>query len=156
MLRTTSCLLTLAAAALLSGCAQDRPRAYAPPGAYGQGTYGYPPSDYAGGYGYAPPPPPGGWAPPPAPCASVNGAACTAAPGMPQPFVAPPGYYVAGVTWVPVPVAGQPCQPCGETTTTTTRIVEAPARRVIRRAPPRVMHDKRVREIPIKEKRVRE
>lgn len=150
MLRTTSCLLTLAAAALLSGCAQDRPRAYAPPGAYG-----YPPSDYAGGYGYAPPPPPGGWAPPPAPCASVNGAAC-AAPGMPQPFVAPPGYYVAGVTWVPVPVAGQPCQPCGETTTTTTRIVEAPARRVIRRAPPRVMHDKRVREISVKEKRVRE
>ncbi|KPF56750.1 hypothetical protein IP65_03165 [Novosphingobium sp. AAP1] len=69
-------------------------------------------------------------------------------------WIAPPGYYVAGVVMVPVPLPRTgSCQPCGETrTVTTTRTVDVavrPARRVPPRHPP--LHDKRVKEKRIKE-----
>ncbi|NKJ40995.1 hypothetical protein [Novosphingobium sp. SG720] len=68
-------------------------------------------------------------------------------------WTAPPGYYVAGVVMVPVPVGNAACQPCGETrTVTTTRTVDVPMRQW-RRVPPRhpPLHDKRVKEKRIKE-----
>jgi hypothetical protein len=120
---------------------------------------------------YAPPPPPPSamvpYAPPSAPCAvapepdrhgwplpcdTAMAPQPYGAPGYPGSWIAPPGYYVAGITWVPVPVAGNPCQPCGESRTiTTTRVVDVPVRtwhRPVRHAPYR---DKRVKEKRIKE-----
>lgn len=74
--------------------------------------------------------------------------------GYPGSWMAPPGYYVAGVVMVPVPVPrASHCQPCGETrTVTTTRVVDVPVRRW-RHVPPRhpPLHDKRVKEKRIKE-----
>lgn len=149
MPRRALLLLTLGLGVPLAGCAPERPVVYAPPPA--------PPPAWGYSYGPGVPPPlqttPGGWT---APCTAATDPArpepCPGAPGNPNMWVAPPGYYVAGVTWVPVPMAAAPCQPCGETrTVTTTRVETVPARRVIRRAPPHVVRDKRV-----KEKRIRE
>lgn len=76
-------------------------------------------------------------------------------------WTAPPGYYVAGVMMVPVPVGPQTaCQPCGESRTeTTTRVIDVPSHaRGWRPVPPRhrPVPDKRVKERPVKEKRVKE